>query len=223
MNPFSIVVLAALFAASAGVAGAETLNLASYGSTATAPAGVANAATFYQGGLVYGFIPVTGGPSYSIGTNGVWAAPVGNSSWVSQDPQNYPGGVNVEPTGVYFYTSTFSLSTPAEASGTITVLADDTTGVFLNGTQVTAAAGFATSGTCDSGRPNCTVPTTYSLTGFVAGTNTLGFNVLQEHGSAEGVDFAGIVNVTPEPTSLLLLGTGLSMMAGFARYRRVQA
>lgn len=221
MKSLNHLFLSALLAASVGVASASTIKLASYGSTHAAPAGAGNSATFFSGGIADGF--VASGPSYNVGTGGVWAAPTGNSSWVSNNAGNYPGGNNVEPSGLFDYFTTFTDLTPGTSSGIISVLADDTTSVYLNGTQITPAASSATAGKCDSGAPNCTVPTTYNLTGFVDGTNVLSFGVLQEHGSAEGLDFSGSVNtsVTPEPNSLLLMGTGLLACAGLLYRRRV--
>ena len=216
-------VLSALVA-SAGVASASTLTLDSYGSASAVSTGASNTATVFTGGLVDFILPIGGGASYSIGTGGVWAAATGNSSWVSNNAGNYPGGSNVEPTGSYNYSTTFVDTTPGTSSGTVTVLADDTASVYLNGNLIAAAASPATAGTCDSSTPNCTVDATYDLTGFIDGTNVLSFVVLQEHGSAEGLDFSGTVStsVTPEPSSLLLMGTGLLGFAGMVR-RRVQA
>ena len=140
--------------------------------------------------------------------------------------QDFPGGSNVEPFGVYDYTSTFNIiGNASHATGTLTVLADDTTDIYLNGIELVDAANFFNPGAnCTAGKPNCISPLTFNLTGLVNGVNTLRFDVHQDYGSATGIDFSGTVtNVTPEPNSLLLLGTGLSMLAGFARSRRVQA
>ena len=224
----------AFLAASTGLASATTINplstpttitLASYGSTNVAPSGVGNSATVFTGGLVDFILPIGGGPTYNVGTGNVWAAPGGSSSWVSNNRGNYPGGSNTEPTGVYDYSTTFFDNLASTSYGTITVLADDTASVYLNGNLIAPAASPATAGTCDSGTPNCTVPATYNLTGFVNGVNTLSFDVLQEHGSAEGLDFYGSVStsVTPEPNSLLLMGTGILGCASLLYRRRVQA
>ena len=164
-----------------------------------------------------------GGPqaTYNLPNTAPWANAVGNSSWISFNPNTQPFGSVIAPNAVSTYTTTFFDATPGTSTGSITVMADDTASVYLNGTLVAAAAANSPAGNCTIGGPNCRVPSTFTLTGFVAGLNTLTFDVSQLYGVAEGLDFVGTVNTSavPEPSSLLLMGSGLLAGAGVSMRR----
>jgi len=174
--------------------------------------------------VFYGTYP-TGAATYNIGTGGgVWAGPIGTSSWVSFNPNTYPGGGVTPPNGTYNYYDAFTAA--AGDIGSITVLADDTTSVYLNGFLIAPSAPIISDPAvpCTIGTPNCATYATYVLpqSDFLNGTNVLSFGVQQAFGAATGLDFEATIGPTPEPSSILMLGTGLLSAAGMVR-RRIKA
>ena len=104
-------------------------------------------------------------------------------------------------------------------SGTLSVLADDTADVYVNGVKVwDRAADYPTDlvSTC-AGKPIGCLATTQAVIdigGYLqAGTNLFAFKVFQENGTGFGLNYEAEMNVSsvPEPGSgLLLLGMGLA-------------
>jgi PEP-CTERM motif len=200
-------------------ANADTILLASYGTSALNP-GVDNTATTYDSSIS----EVNNGSSatFNISPGSTWHAPIGLSSWVSFNPGSGPTSNVVVPNGDYFYNTTVDVSA-ADVGDlvTLTVLADDTLSVFLNGGLVLQAAGPMGSSNsyakCSDVAPNCLTPFTFSFLGLVAGENTLTFDVKQVNLVNEGLDFSGTISAVPEPLSLALLGTGLLGIVGLSR------
>jgi hypothetical protein len=166
------------------------------------------------------------GPTQDIIGNAAWAAPLGNSSWISftttgdTSKSNFytvPNNTNVT------FEQVFSLN------GTITgafldVLADDTTSVVLNGHTLFAANLNGSYPTCSSIDIGCLTSTegVFSMAQLLPylnanGNNTLDFTVTQKAGSSFGLDYLGSVtttpSATPEPGTMLLLGAGVIALA----------
>jgi hypothetical protein len=139
-----------------------------------------------------------------------------NSGSATQNITSLPNGTNA------IFSQTFDLSGTITAA-TVSVLADDTTSVVVNGVTVDAAALGGSYPTCSSVQIGCLTNTEGTLNiapYLVDGSNTISFDVYQENGSSYGLDYAGSVTTTPEPGLLVMLSSGL-LGLGFMQRRKL--
>ena len=166
------------------------------------------------------------GATVNISSNPAWASALPGSNWISftdtgnpSDPSFYTVPNNTSVT----FTQTFNLNGTVTGA-TLSVLADDTTAVILNGVTIYNAALGGSYPTCSSKPIGCLINTegvfTFSnLAPYLNdnGVNTLQFVVYQEAGSSYGLDYSGCITTTPEPASLGLLAAGLIGIALIGR------
>jgi hypothetical protein len=225
-----ISVLPVLLIAFASAASASSIQLGSYG-TGDSSMGNSNGALVYEGYSTtstgtFNLPPQHPFPApdvhntYDVSPNTDWHAAIPGSSWVSNETngnQN-PSGEDI---GYYKYTTTFT-ATPGSYSGVLDLLADDTAEVLLNGIEI---VGFSGGGDteCEQNAPNCREYSPIDFNAVLSGTNTL--TIIDYQGvnnTPLGVDFSAKLTPTPEPSSMLLLGTGLLGLA-FVAFRKAKA
>lgn len=191
---------------------ADTITLASLGTAADAGETNSNGATI------------------TIAPNSLWASALPGSSWVSfasTGSTSTPGFIVVPNGTVVTFSDVFNLpGTPS--GGSLSLMADDSASVYLNGTLFMSAASSTGNSyaVCSDFGIGCLVATTINLpaSDLKEGSNTLEFMVAQENGSSFGLDYSGSVTdpatSVPEPGMALLMMLGLMTVGGASFIRK---
>jgi hypothetical protein len=194
--------------AATGIAGAGVVD-PNY-TLVSAPVGTTGPGGVPATSAVYGVpaVPAAGSqPTYYQPTVGLFINPSGKGT----DSQPFSGPV-------YDYRTTFSINpidNLATAILNFTVAADDSVNVYLNGVEVFSGGTY----------PSIATFTVSTAGDFRKGVNTVDFDVVNSGGGATGLYAVatGSVSATPEPSSMVLLGTGVLAVASLGRRKFLKA
>jgi PEP-CTERM motif-containing protein len=223
--------VAAFFVVSACIASADTIQLGSYG-TGDASLGNANTAIDYAGYTAASTTPSAGvGTSYALAPGLLWATAVTGSTWVGFAPSAGPVGTSNPELGYYTFSTSFTEGSSSLYSGSLSIMADDTVEVFLNGVLVAPFAALGSDYHCADVVPDCLTVDTIVLSNLAllsgVDANTFTFVVQQAGlgpvggtGDPTGLDFSALLSAVPEPNSLLMLATGMLGCVSAVRHRR---
>jgi hypothetical protein len=221
----AVLVLSTAFASADTItyiaSGSGSVGFVGYNATSmTGPFSIQPAGTNNSTGTnaTFGISPGTAWAPALIAGNGL------ASSWISYDQNSGPTGgetsANFDANGYYEYATSFNL--PLSSYGSITVAADDTVAIYLDGVNILPEGSIGGDQHCSDGTPNCRVGGTATVFfSAPAGFNLVDFVVYQSGSNYQGLDYVGSLTETPEPNTLLLLGTGLIGSAG-ALFRKMR-
>jgi len=245
MKNFSkLVVLGALLCTSASFALADTVSLGSF-ATGTTAASLGFSASQTAMNLA-GFTPFATPPAigstptllngtastFTLLPDSTWGLPTGNSTWIGT-ANGGPGGTANPSYGYYQFTTQFT-ALGGSYDGTMSLMADDTAEVLLNGVVILPFTSLGSDTRCADTGVSCTVADVIQLSNLnlLSGTDANMFTFVVEQagilgsgGDPSGLNFTTTLTraVAPEPASLIFFATGLLGSVPIFLRRRVRA